>query len=84
MMLNRAEFRPYKVITIAPVMFSSVAVLLVLRGLVSAPWQALFAVIFTMAGLALYYAALVDWRKLPLFGLNILERPNISVFGLPP
>jgi hypothetical protein len=52
--------RPYKVIAMAPIVFSSVAALLVFRGLVSAPLQAALAALFTIVCILLYYLARRD------------------------
>ena len=42
-------------IIVAPIIFSFVAVLLVLRGVATAPWQGLSALLFTSASVAFYY-----------------------------
>jgi hypothetical protein len=59
--------RPYKVITMAPIVFSSVAGLLVFRGLASAPLQAALAALFTMACILLYYLARRDGALLRIW-----------------
>jgi len=52
-----------------PVIFCCAALFLLSRGIFSAPLQALFAAIFILAGVPLYYIFITGWRYIP--GLRI-------------
>lgn len=61
--------RPYRVFITTPVIFCCAALFLLSRGIFSAPLQALFAAIFILAGVPLYYIFITGWRHIP--GLRI-------------
>jgi hypothetical protein len=55
------------------VIFCCAALFLLSRGIFSAPLQALFAAIFILAGVPLYYIFVTGWRYIP--GLSIETLP---------
>lgn len=63
--------RPYKVFITTPVIFCCSALFLLSRGIFSAPLQALFAAIFILAGVPLYYIFVPGWRYFPGLRMNI-------------
>ena len=66
-----ANCRPYKVFITTPIIFCCAALFLLTRGVFSAPIQALFAVVFILAGVPLYYLFVTGWKHFP--GLRILS-----------
>jgi len=67
---------------IAPIIFSFVAVLLVLRGIVTAPWQGVFALLFTGATVAFYYVTVEKSRERCLGNSAYCDCLNVSLPGL--
>ena len=59
------DSRPYRVFITTPVIFCCAALFLLSRGIFSAPLQALFAAIFILAGVPLYYIFIIGWRYIP-------------------
>jgi hypothetical protein len=62
------------------VIFCCVALFLLSRGIFLAPLQALFAAIFIIAGIPLYYVFVTGWRHFPGLGMNSLNISDNRVF----
>ncbi|KAK9476999.1 amino acid permease-domain-containing protein [Lipomyces japonicus] len=61
--------RPYKTFITTPILFCCVALFLISRGIFSAPMEALFAALFVLLGIPIYYLrAGGGLYNMPLFG----------------
>lgn len=75
---SRGNNRPYKVFITTPIIFCCAALFLLSRGVFSAPLQAMFAGVFILAGVPLYYVFVTGWRHFP--GLR-MHLPSISLIA---
>jgi hypothetical protein len=77
--------RPYRVFITTPVIFCCAALFLLSRGVFSAPFQALFAAIFILVGVPLYYIFVTGWRQFPGLRISSVTMDLIAGFlGIKP
>jgi hypothetical protein len=79
------DIRPYRVFIMTPVIFCCAALFLLSRGIFSAPLQALFAAIFILVGVPLYYVFITGWRYIPGLRMEpIIPVLTAGYFGIKP
>lgn len=56
----------------APIIFCSAALFVALRGIISAPLDALFAVTFVLIAVPAYYFLVAGWKDFPELRISIV------------